>query len=191
MKAKPTPDQKFLQACLNYDPNTGALHWKVRPEWTFEQQGNRTPQHIARVWNASWAGKPALNSTAKNGYLKGSVDGVLYYAHRIIYKLQTGLEPPADIDHDDGNRQNNRWKNLIQKDRTGNMRNRALSSNNTSGFHGVSYSNRHKLWAASIHHENKPIHLGWFKEKDAAVAARQTAEKQYGYHPNHGKRSPT
>lgn len=75
----------------------------------------------------------------------------------------------------------------MSKSRADNLKNRCLSSNNSSGFHGVSYSIRHKLWSASIYHNNKSIHLGWFKDKVNAIAARQAAETRYGYHINHGR----
>jgi hypothetical protein len=186
MKTKNTPNQDLLKACLNYDPETGALLWKVRPEWTFPPQPGRTPSHIANAWNAAWAGKPALNSAAKNGYLRGTINGSFYYAHRIIWKLVHNVEPD-DIDHDDGNRSNNVLKNLFARTREDNLKNRRLSKNNTSGYHGVSFSKRHKLWSATIYHEKKPVHLGWFKEFDEAVEARKAAEIQYAYHPNHGR----
>lgn len=186
MKSKPLPDKNTLEHCLDYDPLTGALTWKVRPEWTFLPQEGRTPRHIANAWNAAWAGKPAFTSIAKNGYLKGAFNGENFYAHRIIFKLVYGIEPD-DIDHDDGVRSNNRLKNLIDKNRSGNLKNRCLSSNNTSGFHGVSWNKRLGYWGASIYHEGKKKHLGWFKYKQDAVIARKEAEIKYNYHPNHGR----
>lgn len=181
------PDQELLKACLDYDPLTGALIWRTRPEWTFTPQEGRTPSHIANAWNAAWAGKPALASVAKNGYLRGTINGTTFYAHRIIWKLVNGTEP-EEIDHDDGNRSNNVLANLFERTREDNLKNRRLSRNNTSGYHGVSFSKRHNLWQASIYHGKKPIHLGWFKEKADAVQARKNGEKLHGYNPNHGRK---
>ena len=186
MKSKPLPDQQILLECLEYSKITGKLFWKNRPESSFKLQEGRTPQHIANAWNANWAGKPAFTSISKNGYHSGAFNNESFYAHRIIYKMVYGVDP-LDIDHEDGNRQNNVLTNLISKDRGGNLKNRRLSKNNTSGFHGVSYSKRHKLWSVSIYDNNKPIHLGWFKNKDEAVNARKEAEKLYDYHENHGR----
>ena len=171
MKPKPLPTQELLRACLHYDPNTGELTWLTRPAWSFPIQELRTPEHIANAWNAAWAGKPALDAIAKNGYKKGCINGVYYYAHRVIWALVYG-EDPDDIDHNDGNRTNNRICNLYSRSRSGNLKNRKLSRNNTSGYHGVSYSNRHKLWHVSIHHNGNPIHIGWFKEFDDAVQVK-------------------
>lgn len=180
------PDQELLKACLDYDPLTGAITWRTRPEWTFLPQEGRTPRHIANAWNATWAGLPALSSPAKNGYLRGTINGTFYYAHRVIWKLLYGTEPD-DIDHNDGNRTNNVPGNLFSRSREENLKNRQLSRNNTSGHQGVSFSKRHNLWQASIYHEKKSVHLGWFKEKADAVQARQNAEKSYNYNPNHGR----
>ena len=185
MKAKPLPDQSALLQCLIYDPDSGELTWKVRPESSFLSREHRTPAHMANAWNANWAGKPAFTTVAKNGYLTGIINGRKLYAHRVIYVMVYGVEP-EDIDHEDGNRQNNRIQNLVSKTRGGNLRNRRLSSNNTSGYHGVSFSRRHKLWSVVIYDDKKPIHLGWFRGKDDAIAARKAAEIKYGYHPNHG-----
>ena len=186
MKTKPLPAQDLLKACLEYDAMTGELTWLTRPEWTFPLREGRSPSHIANAWNAAWAGKPAFTAVAKNHYHKGAFNGGNYYAHRIIWMLVHG-ENPDDIDHDDGNRGNNRLLNLFDRSRSGNLKNRVLSKNNTSGFHGVCWSKHHNLWSVSIGHEGKTIHIGWFKEFDGAVAARQSAEVTYGYNPNHGR----
>jgi len=186
MKSKPLPDQALLLVCLHYDPLTGELTWLHRPEWTFEARAGRTPSHMANAWNAAWAGKRAFTSTAVNGYKTGSINNQSYYAHRVIYKMITGTEP-KDIDHEDGVRSRNVFKNLIDKGQPGNAKNRCLSSNNTSGYHGVSYSKRHNLWLATIYDDGKPVYLGWYKVKDDAIKARKEAESRYSYHVNHGR----
>lgn len=186
MKTKPLPAQDLLKACLEYDATTGELAWLTRPEWTFPLREGRSPSHIANAWNSTWAGKPAFTAVAKNHYRKGAFNVGNYYAHRIIWMLVYG-ENPDDIDHDDGNRGNNRLINLFDRSRSGNLKNRVLSRNNTSGFHGVCWSKRHNLWSVNIGHEGKTIHIGWFKEFDDAVIARQAAEVTYGYNPNHGR----
>lgn len=186
MKAKPLPDRLLLLACLDYSPCTGELFWKVRPAWTFKTNPQRTPIHVANVWNSAWAGKPALSSLSKNGYLRGTLNGEFYYAHRVIWKMLYGTEPD-DIDHDDGVRTNNRPLNLFSRTRSDNLKNRALSSNNTSGVHGVSFSKTHKLWSATIYDNGSKIHLGWFAEFNDAVTTRKEAEILFGYNPNHGR----
>ena len=186
MKAKPLPPQTTLQQCFSYDPSTGKLWWRKRPATTFKGTPKRSAEHQAKVFNARFSGKEAFTSAARNGYLRGSINGELFYAHRVIYKMIHGTDPD-DIDHENGNRADNRQKNLVSRSRAENMRNRRLSRNNTSGYHGVSYSRRHKLWAVSIYDNGKSVHVGWFKKKAEAVEARKAAEQKMGYHPNHGR----
>jgi hypothetical protein len=50
--------------------------------------------------------------TEKDGYFRVTYNGVHYYAHRIIWLMQTGDFPKEEIDHVDGNRTNNRLENL-------------------------------------------------------------------------------
>lgn len=52
---------------------------------------------------------------------------------------------------------------------------------------GVTWDVARELWSAEIWSENKKHHLGRFANFDAAVAARKTAERQLGFHPNHGR----
>lgn len=186
MKAKPLPNQNFLNSILSYNPLTGLLTWKERGVDTFIVREGRSPNHIMNAFNARYANKPAFTSKSKNGYLRGGINTETFYAHRIIYMMITGSDP-LDIDHDNGVRHDNRWLNIFSKSRGDNLKNRKLSKNNTSGYHGVSFSIHHQLWIVSIYHNNKKIHLGWFKDKNDAIATRKTAEIHYGYHVNHGR----
>ena len=183
---KPLPSQELLQSCLTYCPSSGQLTWLERGVDSFNGTEERSAERQAKQFNSRFAGKPALNSIGKNGYRHGCIAHEDYYAHRIIYKLVTGTEPDQ-IDHADGNRANNSWKNIDSRNQSQNARNRKLSSNNTSGHHGVSFSKRHKLWVASIYAQGKSVHLGWFKTFEEARNARIFAEVQNGYHINHGR----
>ena len=53
----------------------------------------------------------ALRSVSGNGYLKGSVDGKQYKVHRLVFLYFHGFMP-SQVDHIDGNRKNNKIKNL-------------------------------------------------------------------------------
>lgn len=186
MVAKPLPSQAQLRVLFNYDPLTGELTWQYRPAHTFNTTPLRSAEHQARNFNNRFAGKPAFTSRGKNGYLRGTINHEFFYAHRVIWKWLYGTDPDH-IDHEDGNRINNRQNNLVDASREENARNRRLSTNNTSGHHGVTYSRRHKLWSAVIYHQNQSVHLGWFKDKHDAINARKTAEIMFGYHRNHGR----
>jgi len=95
------------------------------------------------------------------------------------------------IDHIDHNRTNNRQINLRLVTRTESNRNVSKRRTNTSGVTGVSWYKRKKKWCAEISVRGERISLGYFNKKQAAIAVRKAAEKQYEYHPNHGKDKAT
>ena len=170
MARKALPAAEALRQLLQYDPESGALVWLPRPD------------HPA--FTTRWAGKLAFTAVER-GYLQGRIFGELHYAHRIIWRMQTG-EIPQDVDHINGVRSDNRWCNLRHVTRTANLKNRRLSSNNRSGVHGVNQT-PWVTWQAYIGHDGRSICLGSFASKDDAIGARRSAEAALGYHENHGR----
>lgn len=57
--------------------------------------------------------------------------------------------------------------------------NQKIRNDNTSGHKGVYYSKQHDKWRASIVIDGKRKHLGIYKEKLKAIAARQQAEREF------------
>lgn len=57
--------------------------------------------------------------------------------------------------------------------------NRGLTSNNTSGFKGVSFKKRDRLWETYITVNKERFRLGHYKNIEDAIKARLTAEKKY------------
>jgi hypothetical protein len=101
------PPVGYLRARLSYDPETGALRWKARPKDQFA-----TASDWATHWLAKSAEDRAESLQESTGYYRVWLNGHYYRAHRVIWKLMTGDEPPETIDHVDGDRLNNRWANL-------------------------------------------------------------------------------
>lgn len=93
------------------------------------------------------------------------------YTHRAVWLLGTGSWPPNDIDHIDGNRQNNRLSNLRSVTAKQNHENRATSSNNTSGFPGVYWVTKRKRWKSQLMLDGRPHFLGYFENKEDARVA--------------------
>lgn len=83
------------------------------------------------------------------------------------------------IEHIDRNPFNNKKSNLRTATYEENSRNRSLGRNNKSGFIGVHLDIDKNKWTATITINNRNKVLGWFKDKDDAVKARLTAEKEY------------
>jgi len=177
------PSQEVLGELLDYDPATGKLSWKRRSEEWFPHKGH----NACLRWNKTFAGKAALDSLNSDGYRRGTLLLRSYLAHRIIWKLVHGVDP-IDIDHIDGNRQNNRIENLRSVSRAENLRNIRVRAGTVTGVIGVAFYKRVGRYTARINiGGGRYKHLGYFDTIEEASAVRKAAEAEYGFHPNHGR----
>lgn len=183
MAKKLLPSQERLLKRLGYNPDTGDLLWLERPVSDFEGMAYPAERH-AKVWNSKHVGKPALNAMAANGYRHGVFDNVDYLQHRIIWKLAHGTDPNF-IDHLNGDRSDNRLSNLRSVTFNENMRNRKISSNNTSGFPGVYFEKRSQLWIVQLEIEGRVSYVGGYVDKADAIAARIKACEGLGFTERH------
>lgn len=90
------PTQDELLAMLSYDPETGYLFWKDRgcgPGLSF-RKGKR------------------VGTVRPDGYIHVGIYRKQYYAHRVIWCMQTGQWPDHQIDHRNLNKADNSWENL-------------------------------------------------------------------------------
>lgn len=106
------------------------------------------------------------------GYVTSTVNNKTIKIHQIIMDGK-------GIDHINGDKLDNRKKNLRFCTTAENVRNVGLRSNNTSGITGVSYSNREGKWKANIIYNGTFIRLGTFADKENAIKARKEAEQKY------------
>lgn len=166
------------RALLDYDPETGGFTRKPRPRSDFNSH------NAFATWNTQHAWRPATTNTIVNGYLRISIDGHEYRAHRVAWLVVHGYWP-KHIDHIDGDRSNNRIANLRDVTNRENCRNMKIGRRNKTGVLGV--YRRGNRWVASIRSGSKNQHLGYFDTKNDAVHARKAAEREHGYHENHGR----
>jgi len=162
-----------------YDDDAGKLYWRERPASHF------THEAYQRAWNTKYAGRQA-GSISLNGYRRVNIGGCFQYTHRIIWLLETG-EWPDEIDHINGRRTDNRFANMREVDRKTNGKNASRSVSNSSGVTGVSFDRSYRRWVAYITVDGAKVHVGQSTNKAAAIAMRKAAEREYGYHHNHGK----
>lgn len=116
--------------------------------------------------------------------MRVKINSKTYRIHRLAWFYMKGYWPD-EIDHNDGNGLNNKWSNLRNTDRRGQMMNAKRPSTNKSGIIGVHW-NMGK-WVASIKVAQKRYHLGRFDHLFQAAFARKSAENKYGFHINHGR----
>lgn len=154
---------ELLRSLLNYDPATGEFSWKVR---------------------CGMRGLPGkVTGHTRGEYRQITVRQKNYRAHRLAWLHHYGRWPKGEIDHIDGDKHNNAITNLREVTLTVNQRNRSLPSNNTSGVIGVCWHKGSERWHASIGAK----YVGSFRNLSDAKAARRRAEREHGYHENHGR----
>lgn len=178
--SKELPPVSELSKLLLCDYDSGELLWKHRPDEYFS-----SPKWAA-YWNRRYAGKRAIYNMHKYGYFEGCLLGVNVKAHRVIWAMYYGAWPEGQIDHINGNRSDNRIRNLRDVSSAENGRNQRRHSTNTSGYCGVRWHKRDMVWNADIRVDGKLIHLGTFRCITSAAIARALANEKYGFHHNHG-----
>lgn len=88
------------------------------------------------------------------------------YLHRAVLGLKKGDK--VYVDHINHDKMDNRKINLRESDPSTNGANRKIGINSKSGFKGVYFCKRKKVFKAHIKYKGKKIHLGVF---DSAVVA--------------------
>ena len=156
-------DYKEISKWLNYDPGSGILTWR-------KSATNRT-----KVGGVA-------GGVDCQGYRNVRVNGTLYRSHRVAWLLYYGEWPSGIIDHRNTTKADNRIDNLRDVTQLENQTNRSgPNKNNTSGFLGVRWYKAGSKWQAYIRTMGKRIHLGYFDDKDDAIAARRDAEIEFGF----------
>jgi hypothetical protein len=119
--------------------------------------------------------------TKRDGYIRITIKGKIYSAHRLAYLYMTGKFPENDIDHINHIRHDNRWTNLRDATHSQNQANRVKHKNNTSGYKGVNWDKRYKKWRAKIQYMNKSIYIGYYTTpQEAAEAYKKKAIELFG-----------
>ena len=178
MAKRPIPTPEMLRQLLDYDPETGTLTWRERPLSFFFGSSEATRVRGWKIWNAKYPGRSA--GVLTNGYISVKIFDRMYLAHRIIWAMVHGVWRDQ-IDHINGNPNDNRLSNLRSVSQKINQRNQRRHKTNTSGRTGVSWNRFRGCWVAYIRIGRQTKYLGGFQSFDMAVSARQVAEKQYGF----------
>lgn len=114
-----------------------------------------------------------------HGYVRTIVNYRKIYLHRFVFG-EENVPDGCYIDHiNTHNRTDCRLRNLRIANKSQNVINQAVKSNNTSGVTGVYKANRTGKWYAKITVSKKVLNLGTFTNFEDAVKARKEAERRY------------
>jgi hypothetical protein len=163
-RGRPLPSVAELAALFRYDPMTGQF-WRLK---------TKTP----------------VRTKSANGYFRVRINGGNEIpVHRIIWKMMTGFDPRWEIDHVNGVRHDNRWKNLREATRKQNNHNMPIRSDNKTGFKGVGFSRGRYI--ARIIKDGKKHYLGsfWSPEEASEAYKKAAIELHAEFSPAHRERN--
>lgn len=90
------------------------------------------------------------------------------YLHRLLLGI---TDKATQADHIDCNPLNNCRSNLRTCTPSQNQANKRLQQNNTTGYKGIRFHKKTKLWQATIKHNGRTISLRYHKTKEDAYKA--------------------
>lgn len=146
-----------LKQLLRYAPETGHFFW-------IESIGSQAQKGTL----AGWVNSP-------KPYVRVTIEGRTYSAHRLAWFYTYGEWPTDQLDHIDCDHSNNRLSNLRRATNHQNLGNRRRSRNNKSGFKGVYYKKDTKKWEAAISSQKTRKYLGLFDTPEQAHEAYKAA----------------
>lgn len=135
-----------LRELLSYDATTGRFTWLVSRPGTFA---------------GSVAGH--LDSRSSSGYRTICINWKTHREHRLAWLYMTGEWPVSLIDHINGVRDDNRWCNLREANKSQNGQNRYKArSDSASPLIGASWISAKGKWCATIKVNGKQKFIGLF-----------------------------
>lgn len=127
-------------------------------------------------------------SLSGHGYRKICIDYGRYYEHHLAWLIEHGYWPD-EIDHKDGDGNNNAIDNLRECNRTQNNFNRAANPGE-SGLKGAYRDHRSLQWYSKIQVRSQVIHLGMFNTAEEAHIAYMEAYDRYADEFAYHNRAP-
>lgn len=155
--------KEVAEKVFRYDPETGYLFRRKR-------DGKRAGP------------EKKVGNPYSNGYLRVSYGpkggNKEYLVHRLVWLMHTGAWPEGEIDHINGDRQDNRIANLRCCTSSENKQNIKKRKNNKSGYTGVSLFGKSGRWRADLTVNKKATYLGSFETPEEAYSAYLEAKSK-------------
>ena len=152
------PLMEVAKDMLSFDQSTGEFTWR---------KAHKSSQHLI--------GRRA--GSLNRGYTMIRLNKTPIYAHRLAWAWVHNEEPPAEIDHIDRNRLNNRPDNLRRGDNGGNRMN--VPPRSATGITGVFWNESRGRFLASMGRNENLQRLYWGKDFFEACCARKSAEASF------------
>lgn len=150
-------NQEYLKSILNYDKESGIFLWNIT-------KGRACVGIVA-------------GGLTKDGYIRISIAGKKYLAHRLAWIYINRIIDKEYIDHINGIKNDNRIVNLRESTNKENQINRNIQVNNTSGFRGVCYNKQNDTYVASTTRNGIKIYLGSFCTAELASIKYESYSK--------------
>jgi len=155
---------ELLRAAVNYDASSGVFTRLTA------SPGHRVGEEMGWV--------------NRNGYCRTRIGNQTYSLHRMAWAYVYGRWPADQIDHINGDRSDNRIENLREANAYENGQNLKKKKHNKSGFIGVTWHKKQKMWCAQIMYMRHQNHLGFFDSPEAASKAYLEAKsKLHSFQP--------
>lgn len=153
----------YVKDCLNYEPETGVFTWRM----------TTTRTKVGAIAGAL---------SGANGYVRISLAGVSYRAHRLAWFYVHGEWPAMHVDHINRDKTDNRLANLRLVTQQQNMQNTRKRKNSACDFKGVTPFTRDKSrFVAQIRYDGKQRKLGIFAtQEEAHKAYCDAARERFG-----------
>ena len=164
----------YARSILSYDSKTGLLTWKERTIEMFEDDEYWSADTKCLQWNANYASKIAGSTTGK--YSRVRIKNKRIGCHRVIWAIVFGYWPSNEIDHKDGNKKNNKLRNLREATDKQNAQNIGMRKGKNSI--GIYWNKVKNKWTAEIGIDYKSIRIGHFENKQDAQNAYLDAKKK-------------
>lgn len=145
-----------LKEVVSYDAETGVFTWLISTS--------------SRARLGTTAG-----SVRNDGYVTIRIDGKRHYAHRLAWLYVHGCWPSLPLDHRNRTARDNRIGNLREATQAQNSYNGSGPNPGSSGYRGVVWHNRDRVWQARIRKGNRRVTLGTYHTPEEAAEAYDRA----------------